>query len=76
MIKVAAEPDSAIAVVELVVEVTVGAWGADCTVRQAMDQAARDAYNKLQSAFPDSGTSRIASVRTVRVICPSKKTGG
>jgi hypothetical protein len=76
VIKVAAEPDNAIAVVELVVEVAVGAWGADCTVKQAMERAARDAYNKLQSAFSDSGTSRIASVRTVRVICPSKKPGG
>lgn len=67
------EPDSAVAVVQVTVEVRAAAWGADCTVEQAVRQATREATQKLQKLFDTESSIRVIGAKAVRVICNAKE---
>lgn len=68
------EPDSSRAVVELVVEVECGAWGADCTIEQAVAQATREAAQKVAVRLQEDRSIRVLGAKAVRVVCPARKT--
>ena len=69
----AMEPDNATAVVELTVEVSVGAWGRDCTLEQAVAQATQDATDRLAKALSDERSMRVLNATCVRVVCTAKR---
>lgn len=66
-------PDTASAVVEIVVEVQTAAWGPDCTIAQAVEQAMREAENKITNALSDTSGVRVLKAAAVRVVCPAKR---
>jgi len=67
------KPDSATAIVELTVEVRIGAWGADCTIQQAISQATEEATNRLNRLLGEDKSVRVLRAAAVRVVCDAKK---
>lgn len=67
------KPDLAYAVVELTVEVQVHNWGPEHTVVQAVEQATREATDKLRNALSQNGGIRVIEATAVRVICNAKR---
>jgi len=58
-------------VVVLEVEVTVGSWGPDCTIQQAVEQAVTGATLDVSRALmkDQSGRFRVLRATNRRVIC-------
>jgi len=66
------KPDTSYAVVELTVEVEAHSWGPDYTIEQAVDQATREATDKLRKALSPNGGFRVLKATAVRVVCNAK----
>lgn len=66
------QPDTSWVRVELAVEVQCGAWGPDCTIEQAVNQATREATDKLRGALSGDTTVRVVKAKAARVICDAK----
>lgn len=66
------KPDLSYAVVEITVEIQTQAWGPECTIEQAVDQATRDATDKLRNALSQHGGIRVLKAKAVRVICRAR----
>lgn len=64
---------SAVARVQIVLEITVGTWGDDCTVKQVHEAAAREAPNAVRIALQNAhvaaqliGEPKVIAVLTER----------
>ena len=67
------KPDLAYAVVEITVEVKAQNWGPECTVEQAVEQATREATDKLRNVLSKDNGMRVLKAKAVRVICDAKE---
>ena len=63
---------SATAVVEVVVEVQVGTWGDDCTVKQAEEQGAKEAVAHLTAMTREDPRVHVREASAVSVTIRSE----
>jgi hypothetical protein len=58
----------AISRVQVLVEVTGGVWGPECTLKQAHEHAQREALQQLELKFQSDRTVRVLNVVVADVI--------
>lgn len=61
------KPGTARCVVELTVSVETGAWGPECTIAQAVEQARDSAVGDIQRLIADSHKNNIKVYGTPRI---------
>lgn len=61
------------AIVTITIQVKTGTWGHDCTVAQAVGQAAESAQDQVQQLIARSPEISIIDTKFVRVICEAEK---
>jgi len=72
MNNLAMEPDQAVTVVELVVEIRSGAWGKESSIERVVSQATREAQVRLESLLNNESGVRVVKAKAIRVVCPAK----
>ena len=67
------EPGDTTATVKLYLEISVGEWGPECLIAQAVKQACDEAENKLRKLFRDQRDINVIHVQCVDVKCAASK---
>ena len=66
------KPATSHVVVEVTLFVQTSAWGPDCTIAQAVDQATTEAKRSLERVIAQHPEISLGPVRFARVVCPAE----
>ncbi len=71
--RVQMKPGRARAIVDITVSVETEAWGADCTVAQAVAQATEGAVATLKRVLSNQSRIQVSAAKLVRVVCDAER---